>query len=188
MPMVDIKPRRQLTDYTCGPASLRTVLKFFGKNAYEKPMIKYAKINSNYGTSHTQMRKLARKYKFSCYTKENAGIKDIEHWIDKKVPVIVDYQDWGANNGRNGHYAVVIGYNKKFLTIADPANYDYGDRRHYAGVKRISKKKFLKRWWDIDGKGSGVALIQKFDNKELDLSDVPKKYIIKGWFCVVKPK
>ncbi len=172
----NIKSRKQLTSYTCGIAVLRTIFLYYGKNVHEKTLVKKGSITSDLGTSHKQICYLANLYKFKGYSKRNSNIEEIEGWIRKNVPVIVNYQD-GNNNGNNGHYSVVIGFNKRWLYLADPSNYYEGDYKKYSNVKRILKSVFLIRWWDIDSK----YYIKENNN-------LSKEHIIKNWICVIRPK
>lgn len=146
----NIKARKQLLSYTCGVASLRTIFYFYKKNISEQELINKGNVKKE-GLSHYQMRKLSRLYDFKCYTKSNASVKDLEYWLEQDIPVIVNYQDSESpNNGYNGHYAVLYGYDDNWFYIADPANYYEGDGKKFAANRKIERSNFISRWWDVE--------------------------------------
>ena len=163
----NVKPRKQNTNYTCGPGSLRTIFHFYGYDIPEKDLIFTGEIEED-GTSHQQMRKIARTYKFKFYSKSDATLDDLKFWLKRDCPVIVDYQDYdyGKLDGHSGHYAVVYGIDDHFVYISDPANYEDGDGKKFANNKKMEIENFMKRWFDLD----------------------EKQHNIKRWFAVVRPK
>ena len=44
---------------------------------------------------------------------------DLKQWLKRDCPVVVNYQDWGNNNGHNGHYCVIYGVDDNFVYISD---------------------------------------------------------------------
>ena len=109
---------RQKKEYTCGPASLEMVMRFFGKNFTEENLAKLAHTKKD-GTLHAGIIQAARKAGFYCYVHRNSSINHIQHFIDKGDPVIVNYID--PNSGE-GHYGVIIGYSSKNLVMNDSSN------------------------------------------------------------------
>ena len=126
---------RQKTGYTCGPAVLKIVLHYFGRNFSEKTILKAAGTTKKQGTSHEGLVYVLNKLGYKWVQKENATIQNIEFFIKKKLPVIVDYQAW-----HGGHYSVICGFDKTHLIVCDPAK--------DGGFRSINKKLFLKRWHD----------------------------------------
>jgi predicted double-glycine peptidase len=147
MQLQKLKARKQRRNYTCGPAALRTIFYFYGYSASEQDLIDEGEIGEE-GTSHSTMRFLARKHGFSFYSKTKASIKDIEGWLDRKIPVLVDYQAYGPFNGNSGHYAVAIGLDAEWIELADPANYTEGDGKKFTENRKIKRSEFLQRWFD----------------------------------------
>ncbi len=128
---------RQNKPYTCGPASLKILLDFFGKKIPQNRLSILCKANSKDGTSPRNMIKTTKKFGFKITQKFNAKIKDIENYLKKGFPVMVAYQAWGG-----GHYSIIRGFNQKYFNFSDPAI----DR----GYRNINKKLFYKRWHDVD--------------------------------------
>lgn len=159
-----IKPRKQLKNYTCGPASLRTIFYFYGKSVSEQELVEKGEISTE-GTDFLTMRRLANKYGFSFFSQENGHLKSVTKYIEKGIPVLVCYQDHGVANGKNGHYAVITGIDKDWIEIADPSNYWEGGYQKFALKKRMRKDLFLKRWFE-----------DEYDHR------------FKRWFAIIKPK
>lgn len=144
----NVKPLRQKQKYTCGPAVLATIFKFYGKEIPEEDLVQQGNINSKDGTDYDQMEYLAKQNGFKFYHKLNASVRDIEKYLKLNMPVIVNYQDWGG-----GHYSVIHGYDDHFFYVADPSNSNDSESE-YAEPKKISRKKFLKNWFDSNEKGN----------------------------------
>ena len=117
-----VRPRKQRTSWTCGPASLRTIFNHYGVKVSERELVDEGSIGKD-GTCIKTMRMLARRHGFTFYSKLNATTDDLKYWLLKEIPVLVCYQDWGAPNGNNGHYAVVSGISRTHVRIADPSNH-----------------------------------------------------------------
>ena len=161
----NVKARRQLTNYTCGPASLRTIFHFYGLDVPENELVSYGDITTN-GTDPQTMRFLAREYGFSFFAKKNGTIPELIKWLERGVPILVMYQDWGPPNGKNGHYAVLTGVGKTHVEIADPANYVFGEKKRFSRTKRMRRDVFLRRWFEFEDGG----------------------IYYKKWFAIMKPK
>ncbi len=151
----NVRPIRQRREYTCGIASLRTIFHYYGFNISEEELKRIGNITED-GTSHLQMRKLANKYNFRFYAKSYATLEDLKKWLKQDCPVIVDYQDYGTSNGKNGHYSVVYGIDDNYIMLSDPANYVEGDNKKFSNNKKMTIEKFLERWWDEDEKENEI--------------------------------
>lgn len=124
----------QKTEYTCGPASLKMVLSYFHVVHSEKYLSRRLRTNKDIGSRHLMMRKAAVKQGFYCYVNDEALWEELEYFIRRKLPVIVNYVESDTNES---HYAVVSGVSPKRIILADPwLGKDF----------RLSKLSFLKRW------------------------------------------
>lgn len=138
--MLKIKPVRQTTKYSCGPSSLRMVLAYFGINKSEKYLIKLSGCKSSIGVSGEGILKAAKSLGFNGFIKDNADIKDIKYYVNKKkIPIIVD---WFSHTEASidGHYSVVAYINRKKIFLADP---EFGKIRHLDLVT------FKRVWFDF---------------------------------------
>ena len=79
--------------------------------------------------------------------KNEAGFEDIERWLKKGVPVIVDWftrgrQDYDDSEVADGHYSVVIGLDDEYIYLQDPET---------GGERKIDREDFMKVWFDFTG-------------------------------------
>jgi predicted double-glycine peptidase len=147
---VEVKSRKQLNSWSCGPASLRTIFHFYGVNVSEQELIDDGDIGEE-GTGFQTMRMLARKHNFSFYSAHKGTLNDIKKWLSLNTPILICYQHHELTpNGNNGHYSVVYGIDNYFVHIADPSNYFEGDLKKFTGPKKITIEKFLNHWWELD--------------------------------------
>ena len=133
---------RQITEWSCGPSALKIVLDYYEDRRDIKELVRETGCDKE-GTFHKGFKRVLRKYSYRYLEKENAEISDIENFIQKAVPVIVDYQAY-----HGGHFSVVVGYDSYRFLISDPA-YD-------KGYKWMNKKEFEKRWYEEDEPGKIV--------------------------------
>lgn len=133
--------------WSCGPHSVDVILKYYenkrsfdeikkGTNPHCLPLKDV--------TLHKDMLAYFKKLGYRFYAKSGSKIKDIERFIQKGIPVIVDYQDYHHTPG--AHFAVIIGYDSKRFLFSNSIL-----KRKY---EWIDKKKFNKDWYgeDIPGK------------------------------------
>ena len=132
---INVPYNKQKTEYTCGPSSLKMLFKFFGENISENRISKQTKTKQS-GTSHKNLINTARKHNFYCYVHENSSIHQIKHFIDKNLPVIVNYIEPFDNEG---HYSVIIGYDKTKIILNDP-----WDGKNF----KLPFVEFKGRWFD----------------------------------------
>lgn len=161
--VLQVRARKQRTNYTCGPASLRSIFYYYEHSVSEQELVDAGEVEED-GTDFSTMRKIAHEYGYSFFSKHHGNIDQLRKWLEKKIPVLVCYQE-GEPNGKNGHYAVIHGINEHYLYIADPSNYFEGDNGKFTCPRKVTIEKFLKHWWEID------------KNKK-----------IKRWYAIVRPK
>lgn len=129
-----IKPFKQLEGY-CGPACLKMIFEYYGVDTTGNAIAKIAGSTHTYGTSLAGLKKAAKSYGFSLTHKDNSSLKDIRHFLDEGVPIIVA---WFYET--EGHFSIVTGFDKKKIYLMDP----------YVG-KEISMPSdiFMKLWFDF---------------------------------------
>ena len=111
--MIKLKPFRE-TPGLCGPASLKMVMDYYGVSVSEAEIAKVAAATKAKGTSITGLIKAAKHIGFETFLKKNSSLKDLEYFVNKKIPVIVD---WFAED--DGHYSVVVDIDKKNVEITE---------------------------------------------------------------------
>lgn len=132
----------------CGPASLKIVLSYFGVEKAEKELAKLCGAKKDLGTDDQGIKKAAEGLGFKVQIKNNSSFKDIEKWLERSVPVIVDWftrgrMDYADSDVADGHYSVVIGLDKEHIYLQDPET---------GGMRKLDKEDFLTVWFDFTGK------------------------------------
>jgi len=135
MDMIKIKLAKQTRGY-CGPASLKMVLSAYGINLSEKYLAKLTKTSRIWGCSEENIVKVAKSLGLRAHVKQKSSIKELKKLVGKKIPVIIDWY----SPEENGHYSVIIGFEKNRILIADP---------HFGKIRKEDIKWFEDRWLDI---------------------------------------
>ena len=144
--LLKVKPFQEtLHGGYCGPASLKIVLNYYGVQKSEGEIAERCGRDKNLGTNDAAIKRAARFYGFDVKIKDNASFTDIQKWLDKKVPVIVNWFTRGRfdyNNSEvpDGHYSVVVGLDDKNIHLQDP---------EIGGMRTIKRDDFLRVWFDF---------------------------------------
>ena len=132
----------------CGPASLKIVLGFYGKDIAESELAERTHTTKERGTTAEELARVARELGFCAEIKNDASFADIEHWLNKGVPPIVDWftrgrDDYQADSAvPDGHYSVVCGLDGTHITLQDP---------ELGGTRTILRELFERVWFDFSG-------------------------------------
>jgi predicted double-glycine peptidase len=131
----------------CGPYSLKVVFDFYGLNVTEKKLAELCKTTRLYGTRVSQLKKVVNNFGFNFKIQDNSSFKDVEKWLKKGVPVIVDWFSRGRNDYpdsevADGHYSVAIGLDDKFIYLNDP---------EIGRIRKIKREDFMIVWFDFPG-------------------------------------
>ncbi|MDP2736112.1 MAG: cysteine peptidase family C39 domain-containing protein [bacterium] len=143
-----VKPFRQKPgESTCGPASLKIVLDYYGIHASEKELARLAKTTKRLGTGLKGLVKAAKKSGLKTSVKDNSSFLDVERWLKQGVPPIVDWftrgrKDYSDSEIADGHYSVVCGIDAKHIYLQDP---------ELGGVRKMAKNDFKRVWFDFPG-------------------------------------
>jgi predicted double-glycine peptidase len=131
--LLDFPLVTQKTKYTCGPAVVSAVAKYFGLAVSENRGRMLMDTSERHGTTPEKMNRYLKSLGIKTLMRRRVTMHTLKLSIDRGHPVIVLWNDW------RGHYAVAIGYDKQVLLLADPANLRTGMRVH-----RI--RNFRKHW------------------------------------------
>lgn len=146
--MLKIKPFQEtLYSSMCGPASLKIVLGYYGVDESEKELAKLCKVDKNLGVDDKDIKRTAEQLGFKVVIKNNSNFMDIEKWLDKKVPVIVDWftkgrQEYSEAEVADGHYSVVAGLDDKHIYLQDP---------EIGKIRKLKREDFMHVWFDFEG-------------------------------------
>jgi predicted double-glycine peptidase len=139
---------RQSTTYTCGVASLQSVLAYYGEEWREDALAREVKSTPEEGTNYRELVRFARSKGLTAEPREGMTIQDLQRAADESRPVIVAIQAWGdnpekyTNDWDDGHYSIVVGVDSRNVYLMDPStigNYTY-----------IPIPRFLARWHDAE--------------------------------------
>jgi len=141
----DDKITKQDLDYSCGAASVSTILsEFYGIRVTEKEIL--AKMKKDFAASFLDMVQVVKEYGF----KGGSLALDFERLSILKIPAIIYLTYRGE-----GHFSVLRGINKNGLVwLGDPS---WGNRK-------FTKHQFLKMWEtreDEDLKGKILLILPK---------------------------
>jgi predicted double-glycine peptidase len=132
---------------TCGPASLKIVLQYYGLSKSEKELARLSGTTQRLGTSEKGLLKAARQLGFQVFAKTESSFQDIEKWLNRGVPVIVDWftrgrKDYSDSDMADGHYSVVCGIDETYIYLQDP---------EIGRIRKIEKNDFKRVWFDFPG-------------------------------------
>lgn len=129
----------------CGPASLKMILDYYGVDKSEKELAKLCGRDSGLGVNDAAIKRIAEKFGFGVKIKNKSSFADIEKWLKKEVPIIVDWfsggrADYGDSEMADGHYSVAVGLDKKSIYLQDPET---------GGLRVIARSDFMRVWFDF---------------------------------------
>ncbi|MCI0566339.1 cysteine peptidase family C39 domain-containing protein [bacterium] len=148
-----LKLSKQKNGNYCGPASLKIIFDFFGREYEEKTIAELCR-STKHGTDHKDMAACARILGASVFEKKNASMRDLKRYVmGKRLPVVVGWwedfkyknKNWNgvkitAKNDE-GHYSVICRVTKHFVYLLDP---------WLCEVRKMPIHQFMEKWWDAD--------------------------------------
>lgn len=134
--LLSVKPFQETAGW-CGPASLKMVLAYYGVRKSERALARLSSATRSQGVEAPRLAKAARRLGFNALIKDRATLSDIKKFINKGIPVIVD---WFSND--DGHYSVVVGVTPRTICLQDP---------EIRGVRKMDIKTFKRVWFDFPG-------------------------------------
>ncbi len=144
---IEVPLSRQAADYTCGIASLQSVLGYYGADVRQDDLAKECKSKKSIGTKYKNIVKCAESYGLIMLSKTGMTVEQLKSLIDESKPVILVIQAWREDpetlweeDWDDGHYVVAVGYDDLNFYFMDPStlgNYTY-----------IPFDEFLNRWHD----------------------------------------
>lgn len=146
--MLKTKPFQEtLNASMCGPASLKIVLDYYGIKKSEKELAELCKVDKDLGTDDKSIKRVVERLGFKVAIKNNSTLKDIEKWLDKKVPVIVNWftkgrQEYSESEVAGGHYSAVAGLDEKYIYLQDP---------EIGKIRKLKRDDFMRVWFDFRG-------------------------------------
>lgn len=146
--MLPVKPFQEtLFKSMCGPASLKMVFDYYEVEKSEEEIAKLAGTTEGLGTDDEGIKKVAEALGFKVEIKNKSSLKDIQDYLRKKIPVIVNWFtrgriDYDDSQVPDGHYSVVVGLDDEFIYLQDP---------EIGKLRKIERNDFMKVWFDFAG-------------------------------------
>ncbi len=140
--MIKLKPFRQTPGF-CGPASLKMIFDYYGISIGESALAKLCGATKEKGVSVDGLVKAAKSFGFKTFVKKNSSLADIEYFVKRNVPVIVD---WFLKD--DGHYSVVVDINKRNIILMDPT---LRKVLIYIRRRKLLLEDFYRTWFDFPG-------------------------------------
>ncbi len=137
-----MKYHRQKTEYTCGIACMQMLT-----GLSERKLMKLLKPTKKRGTENKAFTETAKKLKLSYVVRRNSNWETLKR-LHKRYKIIVCY--W-IEEEKTGHYAVVKTVGKD-IVLMDP---------YYGPNFKLSKQKFMKKWYGLEEKRWLFGLHQK---------------------------
>ena len=144
---IEVPLCRQAADYTCGIASLQSLLGYYGADVRQDVLAKKCKSKRSTGTRYENIIKCAESFGLIMLSETDMTVEQLKSLIDESKPVIVVIQAWSDDpetswdeDWDDGHYVVAVGYDDLNIYFMDPStlgNYTY-----------IPLDEFLNRWHD----------------------------------------
>ena len=140
--LLQVRPFQEtLNGGYCGPATLKIVLDYYG---IQKIADRCGQ-NPKLGIDDVSIKKAAEFYGFIAEIKNRSNFNDIQRWLKKKVPVIVDWftrgrSDYDNSQVPDGHYSVVIGLDKGNIYLQDP---------EIGAIRTFKREDFFRVWFDF---------------------------------------
>lgn len=148
--MINLHSGRQVFDFDCGAAALQIVMAYYGVEVRADELMAALGTGPATGTPVARMVAVAEEHGFTVKATGGWSLKDLKGMIKNGYPVIVLLQAWAERfltlddwreNYDDGHYVVVIDYDKGVLLFEDPASF------HRTWLR---EREFLARWHDRD--------------------------------------
>jgi len=99
------------------------------------------------GVDDKGIKTVAEKFGLKAVIKNNSSFKDIEKWLTRGTPVIVNWftrgrTDYGDSSVADGHYSVIMGLDDSFIYLQDP---------ELGAMRKIERNNFMRVWFDFKG-------------------------------------
>ncbi|MFZ4546560.1 MAG: C39 family peptidase [Bacteroidales bacterium] len=144
---LNVDSYQQTTEYTCGPAAVLSLLKFYGKEGDEMSIASEMGTSSTIGTNPDQMTAWLNNNGFVASWHQEGSLEMLQENLKNNIPTLVEWSDWG------GHWVLVIGNDIRdpknvmddVIIFADP--YDYHDDNP-DGITWFNAQRFYYMWYD----------------------------------------
>lgn len=120
----------QETDYSCGPAALLSVLRYWRAfEGTERDLYAPLETTPKDGTEPQKLVEVAARQGLAAELREGLGVEDLRAALKRGETVIIDFQAWRDEGApplpwedvwEDGHYAVLSAIDEKYAYFMDP--------------------------------------------------------------------
>lgn len=145
--MIPVSSFQQTTEYTCGPASVVSLMDYYGLQGDEMRIAEEMGTSSTCGTTPEQMTQWLNTHGFVASWHQEGTLALLRSNLEAGRPTLVEWSDWG------GHWVLVTGYDTRntedlmddVVIFADP--YDRHDDNK-DGFTWFNAQRFYYMWYD----------------------------------------
>lgn len=132
----DVEPYQQITNYSCGAATLKAVMKHYGEDVDEPRLMREVGVHPKTGSTAGQVATAARRRGYVAQERQFRSVEELSVFTEQDVPVIIAIRSF--NNPHQGHFVVATKVKGDRVKIMDP---------NTRGNKRVlSAAELDKRW------------------------------------------
>ncbi|MBI4067815.1 C39 family peptidase [Candidatus Kaiserbacteria bacterium] len=150
MELLPVQPFQEtyLNQSLCAPATLKMLLMFWNLPGQEKTDLELATVlgtDPDLGTTNETFLKELKQFGLEAIVKDHATYEDVQEWLDKKIPVVVDWFSPGPEGSAedempDGHYSIVVGLDDENIYLQDP---------EIGHLRTVSRRHFFRVWFDF---------------------------------------
>lgn len=126
---------------------MKMILEYYGLSKTEKELAELAGLSHTAGVSDVSIKRAAEALGFKVEIKNSSSFEDVRYWLDKKVPLVVNWftrgrSDYSDSEVADGHYSVAVGLDERYIYLQDP---------EIGQLRKLKREDFLKVWFDFTG-------------------------------------
>jgi uncharacterized protein len=190
---------RQPFTFDCGAASLKSIAAYWGAYGGSlRQLYKITNTRKSYGTLPEDILRAARRLGLKATLREHCALRDLERSLARKEPVLIQLQAWREagtlphawrDRWDDGHYAVVIGMDRKNVYFMDPSSGQRHSPEKTVRYSWVPRREFLERWHEVDGEGSKIhhAHHPAFFISGEEAHPYPRNVLLKGSRAIEVP-
>lgn len=140
-----VRPVRQRTEFSCGPAVLLSILQYWGVPVQDERELYDSLGTSHGGTRPQAIVNTARKFGLNADVRRHVSVGDLRLAVGRGETVVLNIQRWESDvpePGReceDGHFVVLVWIDDQDAYVMDP---------HTGGFGWLPVRALLDRWFD----------------------------------------
>jgi ABC-type bacteriocin/lantibiotic exporter with double-glycine peptidase domain len=115
--MLSLPHHKQKTLHDCGAACLQMIFEYFGKMKTQEELSKALCAGPDIWVTNEDLETIAQNEGLHTRSMTGATIEDLKGFIEKDIPVIINYID---PDNQEGHFAVVVDVTHMYIVLNDP--------------------------------------------------------------------